>query len=91
MRRVLVICLGLLVAMVVGSTDAALADPGVIKGVFIEDFQGTMPLDDPTFTDASAMKDSSSRTATASTTSPSTLGARWRVPSTWRARSPPPS
>ena len=51
MRRVLVICLGLLVAMAVGSTTPALADPGVIKDVFIEDFQGSMPLDDPTFTE----------------------------------------
>ena len=51
MRRFLVISLGLLVAMAVGSTTPALADPGVIKDVFIEDFQGTMPLDDPTFTD----------------------------------------
>jgi hypothetical protein len=43
MRRVLVISLGLLVAMAVGSTTPALADPGVIKEVFIEDFQGIMP------------------------------------------------
>ena len=51
MRRFLVISLGLLVAMAVGSTTPALADPGVIKEVFIEDFQGTMPLDDPIFTE----------------------------------------
>ena len=51
MRRVLVISLGLLVAMAVGSATPALADPGVIKEVFIEDFQGTMPLDDPIFTE----------------------------------------
>ena len=51
MRRFLVISLGLLVAMAVGSTTLALADPGVVKDVFIEDFQGTMPLDDPAFTD----------------------------------------
>jgi hypothetical protein len=36
--------------MVVGSATPALADSGVIKAVFIEEFQGTTPLDDPTFT-----------------------------------------
>jgi hypothetical protein len=50
MRRFLLVSVGLLAAMVVGSAAPALADSGVIKGVFIEDFQGTMPLDDPTFT-----------------------------------------
>jgi hypothetical protein len=51
MRRFFLVSLGLLAAMVVGgSATPALADSGVIKGVFIEDFQGTTPLDDPTFT-----------------------------------------
>jgi hypothetical protein len=50
MRRLLFVSLGLLAGMVVGSATPALADSGVIKGIFIEDFQGTMPLDDPTFT-----------------------------------------
>jgi hypothetical protein len=50
MRRFFLVSLGLLAAMVVGSATPALADAGVIKGVFIEDFRGTMPLDDPTFT-----------------------------------------
>jgi hypothetical protein len=50
MRRLLFVSLGLLAGMVVGSATPALADSGVIKGIFIEDFQGTTPLDDPTFT-----------------------------------------
>jgi hypothetical protein len=49
MRRVLVIALGLLIALAVTPAIPAYADAGVIKSVFIEDFQGSMPLDDPTF------------------------------------------
>ncbi|HEY3198907.1 MAG TPA: hypothetical protein VGK55_00065 [Actinomycetes bacterium] len=37
MRRFFLVSLGLLAAMVVGSATPALADSGVIKGVFIED------------------------------------------------------
>jgi hypothetical protein len=48
-RRLLVVLLGLTTAL--GLALPAHADPGVIKGVFIEDFQGTTPLDDPAFTD----------------------------------------
>ena len=52
MRRIVVICLGLLAVLVVGGlATPAVADSGVIKDVFIEDFQGTGPLDDPTFTE----------------------------------------
>ena len=47
-RRLLVVLLGLTTAL--GLAIPAHADPGVIKDVFIEDFQGTTPLDDPTFT-----------------------------------------
>jgi hypothetical protein len=49
MRRVLVIALGLLITLAVTPAIPAYADAGVIKSVFIEDFQGSMPLDDPTF------------------------------------------
>jgi hypothetical protein len=49
MRRVLVIALGLLIALAVTPAIPAYADAGVIKSVFIEDSQGSMPLDDPTF------------------------------------------
>ena len=48
-RRLLVVLLGLITTL--GLAIPAHADPGVIKDVFIEDFQGTTPLDDPTFTD----------------------------------------
>jgi hypothetical protein len=51
MRRRLVMLLGFLLALALAPAIPAHADPGVIKGVFIEDFQGTTPLDDPTFTD----------------------------------------
>ena len=47
-RRLLVVLLGLTAAL--SLAIPAHADPGVIKDVFIEDFQGTTPLDDPTFT-----------------------------------------
>jgi hypothetical protein len=49
MRRVLVIALGLLITLAVTPAIPAYADAGVIKSVFIEDSQGSMPLDDPTF------------------------------------------
>ena len=42
-RRLLVVLLGLTTAL--GLALPAHADPGVIKGVFIEDFQGTTALD----------------------------------------------
>jgi hypothetical protein len=48
-RRLLVVLLGLTTAL--GLAIPAHADPGVIKDVFIEDFQGATPLDDPAFTD----------------------------------------
>jgi hypothetical protein len=48
-RRLLVLLLGLTTAL--GLALPAHADPGVIKDVFIEDFQGTTALDDPAFTD----------------------------------------
>ena len=48
-RRLLVVLLGLTTAL--GLAIPAHADPGVIKDVFIEDFQGTTALDDPVFTD----------------------------------------
>lgn len=48
-RRLLVVLLGLTTAL--GLAIPAYADPGVIKDVFIEDFQGTTPLDDPAFAD----------------------------------------
>jgi hypothetical protein len=48
-RRLLVVLLGLITTL--GLAIPAHADPGVIKDVFIEDFQGTTALDDPTFTD----------------------------------------
>jgi hypothetical protein len=67
-RQVLVISLALLVAMAVGATTPALADPGVIKDVFIEDFQGSLPLDDPTFSECLGYEGQILRTATASTT-----------------------
>jgi len=48
-RPLLVVLLGLTIAL--GLALPAHADPGVIKDVFIEDFQGTTALDDPVFTD----------------------------------------
>lgn len=48
-RRLLVVLLGLTTAL--GLAFPAHADPGVVKDIFIEDFQGTTPLDDPAFTD----------------------------------------
>jgi hypothetical protein len=54
--------------MAVGATTPALADPGVIKDVFIEDFQGSLPLDDPTFSECLGYEGQILRTATASTT-----------------------
>jgi hypothetical protein len=48
-RRLLVVLLGLITAL--GLAIPAHADPGVVKDVFVEDFQGTTALDDPTFTD----------------------------------------
>jgi hypothetical protein len=48
-RRLLVVLLGLAAALSLALP--AHADPGVIKDVFIEDFQGTTALDDPAFAD----------------------------------------
>ena len=48
MRRLLVILLGLLIALALAPAIPAHADPGVVKSVFIEDSQGSEPLDDPT-------------------------------------------
>jgi hypothetical protein len=48
-RRLLVVLLGLTTTL--GLAFPAHADPGVIKDVFIEDFQGTTPLYDPAFAD----------------------------------------
>jgi hypothetical protein len=48
MRRLLVILLGLLIALALAPATPAQADSGVVKSVFIEDVQGSMPLDDPT-------------------------------------------
>jgi hypothetical protein len=48
-RRLLVVLLGLTTAL--GLAIPAHADPGVVKDVFVEDFQGTTALDDPAFTD----------------------------------------
>jgi len=48
-RPLLVVLLGLITAL--GLALPAHADPGVIKGVYIEDFQGTTPLDDLAFSD----------------------------------------
>ena len=50
MRRRLVMLLGFLIALALAPAIPAHADPGVVKDVFIEDFQGTTPLDDPAFT-----------------------------------------
>ena len=49
MRRLLVVGLGLLIALAVAPSGPAFADAGVIKSVMVEDFQGSMPIDDPTF------------------------------------------
>jgi hypothetical protein len=48
-RRLLIVLLGLTAALSLALP--AHADPGVIKDVFVEDFQGTTALDDPAFAD----------------------------------------
>ena len=48
MRRFAILCL-LFAAAFGMSIPAAQAGPGVIKDTFVEDFQGTMPIDDPNF------------------------------------------
>jgi hypothetical protein len=50
MRRLLVIGLGVVVTFAAAPMMPANAEPGVIKSVFVEDSQGSMPVDDPIFT-----------------------------------------
>lgn len=49
MRRLLIIGLGLVITLAVAPTIPAYAEPGVIKSVFVEDGQSSMPVDDPVF------------------------------------------